>query len=167
MHKAKDTPQGKMDQPISKVNVSCGRCGKKTHTGRNCPHINDVCHYCKKKGHLQFVCRSKRQQGTGVKCLRMLDTVKTVRRSIPPLYQQVKLHGHKVNFEIDSGANDTICIKDTWIKVGKPKLQPVEAEYKVADGNPLQVLGQFEVTAELDGKAGGIDLRWLSLTCLN
>ena len=41
----------------------------------------------------------------------------------------------------------------------KPKLQPVEAQYKVADGNPLQVLGQFEVTAELDGKAGGIDLK--------
>ena len=82
-----------------------------------------------------------------------------MRRSIPPLYQQVKLRGHIVNFEIDSGANDTICSKDTWIKVGKPKLQPVEAEYKVADGNPLQVLGQFEVTAELDGKAGGIDLK--------
>ena len=34
----------------------------------------------------------------------------------------------------------------------------MEAQYKVADGNPLRVLGQFEVTAELDGKAGSIDL---------
>ena len=69
------------------------------------------------------------------------------------------MYGHKVNFEIDSGADDTICSKDAWIKVGKLKLQPVETKYKVADGNPLQVLGQFEVTAELDRKAGGIDLK--------
>ena len=37
MTKAKDTPQGKLDQPISKV--AGGRCGKKTHTDRDCPHI--------------------------------------------------------------------------------------------------------------------------------
>ena len=35
----------------------------------------------------------------------------------------------------------------------------MEAQYEVADGNPLQVLGQFKVTAELDGKAGGINLK--------
>ena len=75
------------------------------------------------------------------------------------MYQQVKLHGHKVNFKIHSGANDTLCSKETWIKIQKPKLQPVETNYKVADGNPLQVLGQFEATAELDGKARGIDLK--------
>ena len=83
--------------------------------------------------------------------------VKTVRRSIPPLYQQVKPHGHKVNFEISHGANDTLCSKAIWIE--KLKLQPVEAQYKVVDGNPLHVLGQFEVTCELDGKSGGIDLK--------
>ena len=82
-----------------------------------------------------------------------------MRRSIPPLYQQVKRRGHKVKFEIDSGANDTICGKDTWITIGKPKLQPVEAQYKVANGSPLQVLEQFEVTAELDGKTTDINLK--------
>ena len=64
--KAKDTPQGKLDQPLSKE--ACRRCGKKTHTGQDCPHTNDVCHHCQKKGHLQSVCRSKRQQDTAVKC---------------------------------------------------------------------------------------------------
>ena len=61
--------------------------------------------------------------------------------------------------QIESGANGTICSKETWITIGKPKLQPVEAQYKVADGNRLQVLGQFEIIAELDGKTGGIDLK--------
>ena len=104
------------------------------------------------------VCRSQRQQDKGVKCLGKLDTVKTVRRSIPQMYQQVKLRRRKVNFEIDSGAIDTICGKDTWITIGNPKLQPVNAQYRVADENPLQVLGQFEVTADLDGKVGSIYL---------
>ena len=53
--------------------------------------------------------------------------IKTVRRSIPPLYQQVKLHGHKINFEIDGKANDTLCSKETWIEIVKLKFQPVEA----------------------------------------
>ena len=155
--KAKDTPQGKQDQPLLKG--ACGRCGRKDHTGKNCPHINDICHYCQKKGHLQSVCMSKRKRDSGVRCLRRLDTIKTVRRSIPPLYQQVELRGHRVNFEIDSGANDTLCSKETWIEIGKPKLQPVEAQYRVADGSPLQVLGQFKAAARLDGEAEGVDLR--------
>ena len=52
-----------------------------------------------------------------------------------------------------------LCSKETWIETGKPKLQPVEAPYKVADGNPLKVLGHFEVTLELDSKTGGINLK--------
>ena len=85
--------------------------------------------------------------------------IKTVRRSIPPLYQQVNLHGYKVSFEIDSGANDMMYNKETWIEIWKPKLQPVESQHKFSGGNPLQttmpthiygnplqVLGQFEVT---------------------
>ena len=35
----------------------------------------------------------------------------------------------------------------------------MEAQCKVADGNPLLVLEQFKVTTELDDKAGGIDLK--------
>ena len=34
MCKAKDKPQGKQDQPFSKG--SCGRYGKKNHTGKDC-----------------------------------------------------------------------------------------------------------------------------------
>ena len=57
-------------------------------------HINDVFHSCQKTGHLQSVCMPKTKQDTGVSCLRQPDTIKTVRRSILPSYQQVKLHGH-------------------------------------------------------------------------
>ena len=35
----------------------------------------------------------------------------------------------------------------------------MEVQYKVEDGNPLQVLGEFEVTVELNGKAGEINLK--------
>ena len=62
------------------------------------------CHYCQNKGHLQSVRISKRKQDTGVRYLWQLDTLKTVRRSIPPLCHQVKLDGHKINFKHYSGA---------------------------------------------------------------
>ena len=83
--------------------------------------------------------------------------------------QQVKLWGHRVNFEIDSGANESLCSKETWVEIGKPKLQPVESQYKVADGSPLQALGQFEATAKLGGEAEGVKTlkRWSSPGCLN
>ena len=35
----------------------------------------------------------------------------------------------------------------------------MEAQYIVAKGNHLQILGEFEVTAELDGNAGGANLK--------
>ena len=93
-------------------------------------------------------------------CLRQLDMIKTVTRLISPLYQQVKLHGHKVISKLTVELTILcMCSKKTWINIGKPKLQTVEAQYKFADGNPLQVLRKLEVTVELEGKAGGIDLK--------
>ena len=53
-----------------------------------------------------------------------------------------------------------LCVvKRAGSRLGKSKFQAVEAQYKVADGNPFQVLGQLEVTAELDGKTGGVNLK--------
>ena len=69
------------------------------------------------------------------------------------------INGHLVDFEIDSGANDTLCSEETWLKLGKPELQEVNALYKVADGNPLPVLGQFEAKVCLDDSSRKTDLQ--------
>ena len=42
---------------------------------------------------------------------------------------------------------------------GKTETSTSGDPVQVADGNQLQVLGQFEAIGELDGKAGGIDLK--------
>lgn len=44
-------------------NESCFRCGGRH--GKECPHVNTTCSKCKKKGHIQKVCRSQRTQGQG------------------------------------------------------------------------------------------------------
>ena len=69
------------------------------------------------------------------------------------------IKGHLVDFEIDSGANDTLCSEETWLKLGKPELQDVNALYKVADGNPLPVFGQFETKVCLDDSSRKTDLQ--------
>ena len=56
-------------------------------------------------------------------------------------------------FEIDSGASDTFCCEATWQTLGKPILQPVSVQYKVAEGSLLPVVGQFQSTASIDGKS--------------
>ena len=138
--KAKDAPQGKQDQLLPKE--SCGRCRKKDNTGKNCPHIIRISAITVRRKHIcnQFACQ--KVNGTlESDGLQQLDTTKIVRRSIPPLYQQVKLWRQGANSEIDSEANDALRSEEMWIEIGKSKLKPVEAQYKDADGSPLQVFG--------------------------
>ena len=58
---------------------TCGRCGHDNHIGKNCPYINTICNYCKKKGPLESVCLQKKgaKPRKRVKIIH-LDTVKMV-----------------------------------------------------------------------------------------
>ena len=157
--KNKKNKKNKLKKNKSKKNRFFTSLGKTDHACSACPHINAVCRFCQKVGHLQSVCRSKlRQASNAIKRLGV-DTVHRVRGAIPPIYQQVMINGHLVDFEIDSGANDTLCSEETWLKLGKPELQEVNALYKVADGNPLPVLGQFETKVCLDDSSRKTDLQ--------
>ena len=47
------------------VTSPCYHCGGNNHRSEQCRYANVVCQQCNKKGHLQRVCRSKRQYGDG------------------------------------------------------------------------------------------------------
>lgn len=42
----------------------CFRCGSKQHLATSCSHIDSVCRFCSKKGHLQAVCFKKKKEAT-------------------------------------------------------------------------------------------------------
>lgn len=43
---------------------SCFRCGSKQHLATSCGHVNSICRFCSKKGHLQAVCFKKKKEAT-------------------------------------------------------------------------------------------------------
>ena len=158
---AKETVHGQPSTSVQKVyhaksktsktqekKTACFRCGNSGHFSKACPHIKAICSFCKKTGHLQSVCMSRLRDNKLVKQL-----VHKVQCSVSPIYQTIRLNDHRIKFEIDSGASDTFCCEATWQTLGKPILQPVSVQYRVAEGSPLPVVGQFQSTASIDGKS--------------
>ena len=78
-----------------------------------------------------------------------------MRRSIPPLYQQAKFHGHKPILKLTAELMILFAEKTP----GSRSETKTSASGGPVQRNPLQVLGQFKVIAEIDGKAGGLDLK--------
>ena len=44
---------------ISRMRGHCYGCGSQSQEKKNCPHKDTTCHYCARKGHLEFVCQDK------------------------------------------------------------------------------------------------------------
>ena len=61
----KQTPQ---HQPRShQPRRPCYRCGSTEHRDHDCHHKDSVCHFCKKKGHIESICFAKKRQQHQVK----------------------------------------------------------------------------------------------------
>lgn len=165
-------PVQKMDLKFKKAQTKsnvCEGCGRSNHLRKECYYRNSICHKCNKRGHLKSMCKSQKDlKYHSVKDIHseenIVRSIKSVsHKSIPPLKQNIYFNvanNTKVEFEIDCGAEDTICSTETWKLLGKPKLSPVSVEYHVANGEKLKVLGQFQCMASLRKK---IDHRKLTM----
>ena len=131
---------------------TCPRCGKTDHASKDCPHMNSICHFCQKLGHIESACLQKRRGSQPVKNITKFET-KTVKSisSIPQLQQHVRIQGQDFIFEVDTGAADNFCSHDFWVKLGKPSLKPATCHYEVANGQPLHTLGTFKAVTSLQG----------------
>ena len=79
--------------------------------------------------------------------------VHKIRCSVSPSYQTIRFNDRRIKFETDSGASDTFCCEATWQTLGKSTLRPVTVQYQVAEGSPLPVVRQFQLTASIEGKS--------------
>ena len=80
----------------------------------------------------------------------------TVRKGrLVSVYLEGKVKGEKVKFLVDSGSSTSFLSKKKYLELvpdGSGDLRPTGVPQQLADGNPLEVLGQVKLEVKLEGK---------------
>ena len=107
----------------STTNSNCYRCGKGVHAPSQCRYRNATCNYCKIRGHLESVCRKKarHRSSSGV---RRIEPVRSVSGSTdaPKLQVSVHVDHTPLTVELDTATGANFLSKETWKRLGEPKL---------------------------------------------
>ena len=164
---AKETVYGSRPRPVNKVkqnkdkgqrrnhqransttsDTKCYRCGK-AHREADCPYKEAICRFCSKKGHLEAVCRKKKQQqGGGVKKITKSELVKAIlgesTDDVPKLDVPITIQDRQFTMELDTATTGNFISLPVWKQLGKPKLDDVRHRYESASKHDLPVLGTF------------------------
>lgn len=109
----------------------CYRCGERH--GGECRFINAVCHYCKKKGHIEKICTSKRKSSFGKlnyaeniesdTQLNGIYKVDCANTRVPAYKLQVLLNNVPIDMEVDSGAAFSLINEHSWARL-QPRAAP-------------------------------------------
>ena len=153
---------------------TCYRCGGK-HNHSTCPFKFEVCHFCKKRGHIAKVCRSRPPQWSQNKASVTVDSSKPTRQvtqdpcdavspehtlfTLPsqqtkPLQTDVEVEGHHLNMEIDMGAAVYIISEKTHASLShlqKLPLQSTQVKLHTYTGESIPVLGELSVNVTCQG----------------
>ena len=148
--------QHRKSADVSIPKGSCMRCGEINHSSKDCRFIDSTCRFCHIKSYLEAVCiqkKGRKPDNTPAGRKKLPTQVIRYVKYIPgqdPAVQQVQLNNKRFKFEVDSGAKDNFCSTQVWSRLGRPTLQPAKTCYMSATGNPIPVLGTFNVKAALD-----------------
>lgn len=129
----------------------CYSCGKKGHTRQECRFREYVCNYCNTQGHLQAVCRKKKNNLKNENSNDNSEGVNKIIGSISQSKIQTSLEIQKqiIKFEIDTGSVDSFLNKVYWVNLGKPTLEPTIGSYRSVNGSDINVLGKFDCYARV------------------
>ena len=157
MERNKDTArfkgQKQSNAPTPKLRRNrCWRCGKDNHSADGCRFKNAQCNFCKKKGHIEAACLTKKkQQSVGMISTKPMMVVNTVgSQDREPLVQSVCFKDSTFDFYVDTGTGDNFCERKIWTKLGRPRLQEPAFQYVGANNQPLSVMGRFTYPVSTD-----------------
>ena len=68
-----------------------------------------------------------------------------------PILIPVKLNQREIKMELDTGAARTLISKETWKKIGQPRLEEVYFGLRTYTGQLIKTMGQATVAVEIDG----------------
>ena len=94
-------------------------------------------------------CHNKRSPTRQPRIKKIEDDLKVNRR-----YTEVSFGETKVRMQLDSGADGTVINREIWEQIGSPTLEKTTTSLGVANGTPIEVLGQFDVQFTCGGHSG-------------
>lgn len=134
----------------------CYRCGDRH--GGECRFINAVCHYCKKKGHIEKICTTKKKNAPGKvnytdddisDSLNGIYSVAASRARVPAYVLRVELDGVAVVMEVDSGAAFSLLNECTWARLPRRDApRPLTTQLRTWNDSRVTVLGQATVSVK-------------------
>ena len=167
-------------RPASRKKVpdsACYRCGKAGHFAAKCRFKDAKCHNCGKMGHLRKVCRSKRTSPAAGSHDQQQRTVKHLEeepspeeeesslfplvtpQSIKPFQVEMRIEGHTLSMEIDTGAAFSLVAEDVYRQNwGDKSLMESKVNLRTYSGEQISVLGCLNVNAEYQGQKAVVPL---------
>ncbi|GFR73465.1 RNA-directed DNA polymerase (Reverse transcriptase) domain containing protein [Elysia marginata] len=69
------------------------------------------------------------------------------RKPIPPCTTNLQIMGHKIKFKIDTGAHVNIINENTWVRLGKPRVQPALSKLTIPGGD-IETIRKLEIAVQ-------------------
>ncbi|KAG8185029.1 hypothetical protein JTE90_017052 [Oedothorax gibbosus] len=158
--------------------LHCFRCGQ-SHSPDSCKHKESKCHFCKKIGHIEIACitkkrqqptsrRDKPQQSRVAQISEALQNTQLIEpdefatanlyysstTSVPPIVVSVEINNKQINMEIDSGAGHSIISVRTYRDIwpDQPALTPVNLQLQTWTKEKITILGSKEVVVSYNNQ---------------
>nr|CAX83705.1 Gag-Pol polyprotein [Schistosoma japonicum] len=152
--KSSKTPKHKTasaKQPFGKPPSPCWLCGA-WHFVKLCPFKNHKCRQCHRIGHKEGHCQSKKSQSkSGSRNterhsqLQIKSTFATFKVGFQSKRKFVSLlvNGKPIRLQLDTASDITLISKNTWRKLGCPRIQPTEHVARNALGDIVKLTGEI------------------------
>jgi hypothetical protein len=160
-------------QSRSQTKRPCFRCGGTNHRDHECRHINAICHYCNKKGHIESVCLSKQRAAKSskpVKTVNATDTEDEVSlftininhassSKSEPIWVTPNVNNIPIRMELDTGAAVSLLPSNLYKQHFKDHhLKPTKAVLRTYSGEVITSKGILRVPVQYDKREETLDL---------
>ncbi|CAF1510509.1 unnamed protein product [Adineta ricciae] len=147
-------PQRQRDnQPSASNHKPCDGCGGTNHSRSKCKYREFICNGCKKKGHLERVCR-RRKETTSTNSIstiyKLNSTNSNVKSDLHSLSIPLHINGYDHLFQLDTGTWNTIIGINDWRKLGSPSMNSSKWKLQCYNGSILTTRGECLVTVRYD-----------------
>ncbi|CAF4401609.1 unnamed protein product [Rotaria magnacalcarata] len=135
---------------------ACETGGSNKHFRSKCKYREFICNFCKRSGHLERVCRQRNKKQNSTKHittifkLNNLDRIEQLNNyscTVP-----LKVNGHDIHFELDTGTFNAIISIEDWYKLGSPTIHPSKLQLKCYSRTRIKIKGECYVEVQYQNK---------------